>query len=207
MKEAIEKAVRTLESCSMTRFENGKAGRAVFTGHRLNAEDPTARLMRTGEWRLLRLSHKAVKDEIWDLGHRKYIRRRGELLRPDIFDEKTLARLEQTQVAPPYAYYYQQGASEKAAPIAKPGHFRNYCGELSPVQHVVMSIDPAQKGGDRSSYDAVQILAALPGNDTISNISGGNDAATGISKRRFWRFAINIARVRSSSKKPRMVRH
>lgn len=155
--EAIEKAVRTLESLLMTRFENGKAGRAVFTGHRLNAEDPTARLMRTGEWRLLRLSHKAVKDEIWDLGHRKYIRRRGELLRPDIFDEKTLARLEQTQVAPPYAYYYQQGASEKAAPIAKPGHFRNYCGELSPVQHVVMSIDPAQKGGDRSSYNVIQI--------------------------------------------------
>ena len=155
--EATEKAVRTLESLLMTRFDNGKAGGAVFTGHRLNAEDPTARLMKTGKWDQLILSHKAVKDEIWDLGHRKYLRKKGELLRPDMFDEEDLARLEQTQVAPPYAYYYQQGASEIAAPIVKPEHFRNYRGELSPVQHVVMSIDPAQKGGDRSSHNVIQI--------------------------------------------------
>jgi predicted phage terminase large subunit-like protein len=156
---AIEKAVQNFQGMIMSRFNKSNEARAVFIAHRLNDEDPTAFLMKTGEWDQLALAFQAVKTETFDLGYRMITREKGTILRPDSYTEKAIANLPQVQVTPPYELYYQQGVSAIPPIIIKRDHFKTYSGGLPANVHYIMSVDPAQKAGARSSYNVIQVWA------------------------------------------------
>jgi phage terminase large subunit-like protein len=102
---------------------------------------------------------QAVRTEAFDLGYRTWTRERGTILRPDAYTEKAIANMPKVQVTPPYELYFQQGLSATPPIIIKRHHFKIWSGHIPANVHYVMSVDPAQKGGEKSSYNVIQVWA------------------------------------------------
>ena len=144
--KAKEEVINNLQGMILSRFNNDKAGRVVFVGHRLNEDDTTAALLRTGKWTHVVLPFQAIKAEAYDLGHMIWRRKKGELLRPDAFDETRAANLPITQKTPPYEWFYQQGVSEPPPIVLERRHFRLFGTDDVPSNcHYVLSVDTSYK--------------------------------------------------------------
>jgi predicted phage terminase large subunit-like protein len=143
-----------------SRLNKPNEGLAIFVAHRLHENDPSAALLATGQWDHLCLPFCAVKREEFDLGYTTYVREPGTLLRPDAFDARELEQARRT-VEPPFDYFFQQGIAERLVPTIKRKHFRTYARtefDFSGIHHVI-SIDPAQKGGEANSHNSIQVWA------------------------------------------------
>lgn len=154
--ETVVSRVRTLQS----RFNNRKKGLALFVAHRLNENDPSARLLASGNWDHLCLPLCAVKREVFDLGHKLYVREIGSLLRGDSYEESDLEEIRKPDPKePPYKFYYQQGFGDRQYAEIKRQHIRTYKTYDFSGMHHVISIDPAQKGGEENAHNAVLVWA------------------------------------------------
>lgn len=157
---AKEKVINNLQGMILSRFNNSKMGRVVFVAHRLNEDDTTAALLRTGKWKHVVLPFRAIKTETYDLGYAPWQRKKGELLRPDAFLDEEVANLPTTQKTPPYEWFHQQGVSEPPPIALKRRHFRLFgINDVPSNCHYVLSVDTSYKANDRSSYNVIQAWA------------------------------------------------
>jgi predicted phage terminase large subunit-like protein len=113
-------------------------------------------LLQEKGWKYLRLPLIAVKMQSYELGHDKWIREKGNVLRSEAYPRAELERLRRTQVAPPFDLFYQQGLGSQAASRARPEHFQSFKPHELPIGPVVLSIDPGHSGGPNASRSVIQ---------------------------------------------------
>jgi hypothetical protein len=143
------------DTAIMSRLNNPREGRVVVVAHRLNDEDLSAHLKKQGGWRRVVLPLVAVRKKTYNLGHGKWRRKPGDLLRPGFLSRKKIEHLRRTMINPDFELLYQQGRGKGEKMRIKPAHFK----EFNPATvrlPVVLSIDPGQGGGERNSFSVIQ---------------------------------------------------
>ena len=140
----------------LSRLNNKVGGRMLVIAHRVSDKDLSSYLLQEKGWKYLRLPLIAVRMQSYELGHDKWIREKGNVLRSEAYPPAELERLRRTQVAPPFELFYQQGLGSQAALRARPEHFQSFKPHELPIGPVVLSIDPGHGGGPNASRSVIQ---------------------------------------------------
>ncbi len=144
----------------MTRLDNPKKGAVVIVAHRIAEDDLSGYAMQQKGWEQLTLPFIARRARRYELGNGDvWKRKKGELLRPDAFDRRDIARLRAAK-QPGFETLYQQNPGRNERLRLKDKHFPLFV--PTSVQSglpIVLSIDPGQKGGPTNSFGVVQTYA------------------------------------------------
>jgi predicted phage terminase large subunit-like protein len=152
----IELVNQRFNSLIMSRLNDPKTGRIVIIAHRLNDNDLCAHVRKQGDWRHVVLPLIAPRKKSYDLGYDKWLRKRGELLRPGSYTAKKLWQLQMNTINPDFELLYQQGRGGGARMTLRAEHFGRIDTRTMPVLPVILSIDPGQRAGVNNSYGVVQ---------------------------------------------------
>jgi predicted phage terminase large subunit-like protein len=143
----------------MTRLNDPKKGRIVIVAHRLAENDLPGHVLAEGGWKHVNLpliANRARTYKTHDGG--VWLRKKGELLRPDAFSGGDIERLRRMK-RPNFETLQQQNPGARNLRIAAK-HFGRFSPGMVPSDlPVVLSIDPGQKGGPANSYSVVQAWA------------------------------------------------
>ena len=91
----LDRVVELFEGEILTRLDNPKDGRVVIIAHRVNEEDLSGHLLEQGGWKHLSLPLIATRRRKYKLPDGGvWVRKKGELLRPDAFSQSHIARLQ-----------------------------------------------------------------------------------------------------------------
>ncbi len=133
----------------MTRRNTPKAVPVVIVAHRLNENDLSGHLLKTGGWQHVVMPLVATQNAVYGNWHRKM----GELLRPEDYDEHDIARIKQSSR---YHTLYQQCVDLDEQRI-KPEHFAKFSAYEVPNRiAVVLSVDASLCSGPRNSFSVIQ---------------------------------------------------
>jgi len=144
----------------MTRLDNPKKGAVVIVAHRIAEDDLSGYAMQQQGWEQLTLPfiaprarrYKLANGDIWQ-------RKKGELLRPDAFDTRDIARLRAAK-QPGFETLYQQNPGRNERLRLKAKHFPLFASTTHQSGlPTVISIDPGQKGGPTNSFSVIQVYA------------------------------------------------
>ena len=91
----------------MSRLSNPAKGSVVIVAHRLHMDDIAGHVLKQGGYRHLCLPLIAPRKESYPMGNDIWVRRKGELLRPDQYSSKVIKRVKQL-VNPDFETFYQQ---------------------------------------------------------------------------------------------------
>jgi len=139
----------------VSRLNDRVKGRILVVAHRVSDKDLSSYLLQEKGWKYLRLPLVAVKRRTYELGHEEWTREKGDVLRPEAYPPAEIQRLRRTQVAPPFALFYQQGLGSQAALKARPEHFQSFAPFQIPIGPVVLSVDPGHLGGPNASCSVI----------------------------------------------------
>jgi hypothetical protein len=153
----------------LSRLHDKAAGPVLVIAHRVSENDLSAELLKEKVWTSLRLPLVGVRRQTYELGHGEWARERGERLRPKAYPKAEVARLQRTQLAPPFELFYQQGLSSAATSRPRAEHFQSFVPHALPVGPVVLSVDPGHGGGPNASSTAVQAWVSCGGNYYLIN--------------------------------------
>jgi predicted phage terminase large subunit-like protein len=157
----LERVNDLFDSAIRTRLNNQKKGAIVIVAHRLAEDDLPGHVREEGGWTTIRLpliarhsrTYKTDDGVVW-------LREKGDILRPDAFNARDIKRLRQTK-HPDFETLQQQnpGARDRLRILAE--HIGVFASaEGLPNRPVVLSIDPAQKGGLSNSFGVMQAWTA-----------------------------------------------
>jgi predicted phage terminase large subunit-like protein len=152
----IELVNQRFNSLIMSRLNDPKTGRIVIIAHRLNDNDLSAHVRKQGDWRHIVLPLIATRKKSYDLGYDKWLRKRGELLRPGSYTAKKLTQLQMNTVNPDFELLYQQDRGGGARMTLRAENFGTIDTRTMPVLPVILSIDPGQRAGVNNSYGVIQ---------------------------------------------------
>jgi predicted phage terminase large subunit-like protein len=152
----IELVNERFDSLIMSRLNDPRTGRIVIIAHRLNDNDLSAHVRKQGGWRVVLMPLIAVRKRTYDLGYEKWVRKRGEQLRPGLFTAKQLKHLRENTINPDFETYYQQGHAARANMTIKAKHFAIGNPPASQELPMILSVDPGQRGGVANSFSVIQ---------------------------------------------------
>ena len=89
------------------RLNNQRTGRILIVMHRLNDHDLSGHVLSRGGWRRTVLPLMARRKMRYDLGHERWERQKGELLRPDAYTPKIIRGLERDTRNPDFALLFR----------------------------------------------------------------------------------------------------
>ena len=138
----------------MSRLNHPRTDPVVIVAHRLHENDLSGFLMAEGGWNQVALPFLAPEDAV----HGKWRRRAGELLRPDAYSDRDVARIKASRS---FATLYQQCAGSRADPIVPADFGRFSSHELPQRPAVVLSVDANQCKGARNSFSVIQAWCNL----------------------------------------------
>lgn len=144
----------------MTRLDDPKKGRIVIIAHRIGEDDLSGHVLAQRGWNELKLPFIAPRARRYELGNGDvWERKKGELLRPDAFDRRDIARLRAAK-QPGFETLYQQNPSRNERLRLKTKDFPLFVPTaVQSGQPTVISIDPGQKGGPTNSFSVIQTYA------------------------------------------------
>jgi predicted phage terminase large subunit-like protein len=148
-----------------TRLDNPKKGCIVVTAHRISEDDLPGHVLQKGGWKQLKLSLIATRSRTYDLGDGEFWEReKGELLRPDAFNQSDIQQLRYSK-QPGFETLYQQNPGGRDRLRIKVEFFPAFSAAQLRMPHspVVLSIEPGQKGGPTNSYSVIQVWAPKGG--------------------------------------------
>jgi predicted phage terminase large subunit-like protein len=153
----LDRIAELFDSEIRTRLDNPKRGAIVITAHRLNRDDLPGHVLREGGWTHLSLPLVAPRTRKYDLGNGEvWIRKKGDLLRPDAFTQRDIERLRASR-RPSFEILQQQNPDAEERLRITADHFPMFTTlELPHEAAVVLSIDPNQKGTATNSFAVVQ---------------------------------------------------
>jgi predicted phage terminase large subunit-like protein len=154
------------DSQIISRLNNPIDGRIVVIAHRLNKNDLSAHLSKQGHWRHVVLPLVAERKRSYDLEGKLWVRKRGELLRPNSHTVEELKRLARSE-NPDFELYYQQGQSNARRLDIKRKYFVPFDAPLPEGVPVILSIDPGQRGGPRNSFNVIQAWMPIAGHHLL----------------------------------------
>jgi predicted phage terminase large subunit-like protein len=141
----------------INRLNTPNKGKIVIIAHRIHELDLSARVLRGSDWRHVALPLVATTDKEYVTDYGVWRRRKGDVLRPDAYNAKTIDERRADTVNPCFDLLFQQDVDGTALPAVSREDFLN-----SHYAHVrnapcIMSIDPNFKAGPNSSFGVVQI--------------------------------------------------
>jgi predicted phage terminase large subunit-like protein len=148
-----------------TRLSNPKKGVIVLTAHRVHENDLSGHVLRQERWKHLKLPLVAPRVRKYDLGDgQTWHRQKGELLRPDAYSAGDIKKARASK-RPGFETLFQQNPGAVSRARIKAEHFRPFYLSALPLGELPMllSIDPAQKGGQHNSCAVIQAWAAWHG--------------------------------------------
>jgi predicted phage terminase large subunit-like protein len=144
-----------------TRLNDPSRGCVVIVGHRVHARDPSGHVRHEPGWARVVLPFIATEDAQYRTPNGYWLRRRGELLRPDAFDGDEVGEIERRRN---FAAVYQQEPEGEATwvPIL-PDHFPLFTSVPADADGLVLSIDTAHTAGAGRSYTVIQVWRSAHG--------------------------------------------
>jgi predicted phage terminase large subunit-like protein len=117
----------------------------------VSENDLSAFLVKEPGWKCVRHPLVAVRTREFDLGHDVWLRKRGDVLRPEAYPDVEIERLRRTQVAPPFELFFEQGIGSQSTRKARAEDFQSFAPYEEPISPVVLSIDPGHGGSGSQS--------------------------------------------------------
>jgi predicted phage terminase large subunit-like protein len=156
----IERVNDLFDSEIRTRLNNPRKGAIVIVAHRLAEDDLPGHVQREGGWMAVRLPLIASRSRTYKPADGfEWLRKKGELLRPDAFTARDIERLRRMK-HPDFETLQQQNPGARDRLRIKSEHIGDFeTAEVPSDTAVVLSIDPGQKGGSSNSYSVVQAWA------------------------------------------------
>jgi len=143
-----------------SRLNDKNSGCIVLIMQRLHEDDLVGRVLRQGDWRLLKFPAIAEEDENYTVrtlyGERKFARRAGDALHPERESLEVLARMREIQGEYNFAGQYMQSPAPLGGGLIKTHWFKTYTPAELPVEFelVFQSWDTANKSTELSDYTA-----------------------------------------------------
>ncbi len=151
--EVIERFNKNVKS----RLNSQRTGGILLVAHRVADGDLTSHLLARGDWEHVVLPLVATRNQTFKANGVVWRRRKGELLRADFADEKTVAELKETQFN--YDWLYQQDCDGQALPSITAKHFPIAVPETYADLPRVLSIDPGSSDGKHASFSVAHVWA------------------------------------------------
>ncbi len=168
-------ALRHFDITLSTRLDQPKKGCIVVIMQRLHEDDLTGHLISGGGWDQLVLPAEAEVEETrnFPLSKRVHMRKPGELLWDERFDQKVLDHAKIRLGSYAYAGQYQQRPSPLEGGILKRSWWRRYDVPPSKFEQVIQSWDLAFKETKTSDFVVGQVWGKLGANKYCSTRYGG----------------------------------
>jgi predicted phage terminase large subunit-like protein len=155
--ERIASTVETFNMKLLSRLNDRKNGRVLVIAHRVHECDLSARLLGKGRrWKHVVLPLVATRDQTYEMPSGTWLRRKGELLRPDSFGPEDIEELRENSFNPSFDMLYQQDCDFQALPPIERHHFRTFQAPPSPFAPVVLSVDAGMTNTPRSAFSVIQ---------------------------------------------------
>jgi phage terminase large subunit-like protein len=152
----------------MSRLSNPAKGCVVIVAHRLHEDDLSGHVLEQGGFRHICLPAIAPRKQRFEFGDQTWVRRKGDLLRPDEYPPEHIARLRKTVLVPDFETLYQQNAGGASSIKLKYDNFRLRDLRQQPDGPIVLSVDP---GGLSSlsdqSHSVIQLWIPLGGGNHL----------------------------------------
>lgn len=155
--DQLERTAEIFYTVVMSRLNNQVTGKVVVIAHRIHDNDLSGRLLRHGGWRHVALPMVGVADTEYATNYGPWLRREGELLRPNAFSRDYIEGLKASTHNPAFDLLYQQDVDGLALPSISPDDFLSFSFLPTPQTPCVMSIDPSMKPGSRNSFSVIQV--------------------------------------------------
>ena len=155
--EQIESTVEFFTTVLMSRLNDRKTGRVLVIAHRVHERDLSAYLLQKQKWKHVVLALVATKDQTYETASGIWRRRKGELLRPDVFGPEDLDDLRESSFNPDFEMLYQQDIDSQALPAIRADHFGTFFGPMPSCGPIVLSVDAGMTKGPRSAYSVIQV--------------------------------------------------
>jgi len=156
--EKMEADIEIVDTVVESRFDNPKRGGMMVIGHRIAPRDLSGCLLEQGGWHHVVLPLIAPSDCRYVTGAEPWLRRKGELLRPNAWDETKVAARQARTRLPDFETLYQQNPLHGLKPIPR-DCFSAVTSQVDNKNPRVMSIDPGQAGGTDNSFSVIQVWA------------------------------------------------
>jgi predicted phage terminase large subunit-like protein len=150
--EKIERVNAIFDNAVLSRLNNPRTGKIVIIMHRLHEDDLSGHVWKQGGWTRTVLPLVAPRTRTFDLGYRKWKRKKGEVLRPEAFSEREIKRLQKRES---FQVLWQQNPLGNSFKAVKRGHFGAF--SALPEVGVVLSIDPSLGGAGDCSFNVIQV--------------------------------------------------
>jgi len=165
----LERINDLFDSEILTRLNDSKKGTIVLVAHRVAENDLTGHVLGQGDWEAVRLPMVATRARTYVADGFLWQRKRGELLRPDAFTPRDIARL-RLMKRPGFETLQQQNPGRRDRLRIKAEFFGWFdSGALPSDSPVALSIDPGQKGGPNNSFSVVQAWTVSDGRYLLLN--------------------------------------
>jgi len=154
--EQIESTIESFSTVLLTRLNNRKNGRVLVVAHRVHERDLSAYLLRKKKWQHVVLPLIATKDQTYQTESGTWRRRKGELLRPDVYGPDDLDDLRASSFRPDFEMLYQQDCDLQALPAISAEHFPSISELMPPSAPVVLSVDAGIAKRATSAFSVIE---------------------------------------------------
>jgi predicted phage terminase large subunit-like protein len=151
--EEIERTIGRFNTVLLTRLNDRKNGRVLVVAHRVHEHDLSAHLLQKKKWKHVLLPLVATRDQTYG----DWLRRKGELLRPDAFGADDIDELRASSFNPDFEMLHQQDCDLHTLPAIRASHFPTITEPMPPSAPIVLSVDPGVASGRRSAFNVMQV--------------------------------------------------
>ena len=155
--DRIEATVDTFNTVLLSRLNNRKTGRVLVVAHRVHEFDLSAYLSQNKRWRHVVLPLVATRDQTYKVTSGDWVRRKGDILRPDTFDPEDITELRESAFNRNFEMLYQQNYDSQTSPPIDASHFDGIVDPSTSSGPIVLSVDAGMTNTKRSAYSVIQV--------------------------------------------------
>jgi predicted phage terminase large subunit-like protein len=154
--EKIESTIESFDTVLLSRLNDRKNGRVLVVAHRVHEHDLSAHLLQKKKWKHVLLPLVATRDQTYQTSSGDWLRRKGEVLRPDVYGSDEINELRESLFSPDFDMLYQQDCDSHALPAISACHFPNIAEAMPPSAPIVLSVDAGMTKGRKSAFSVIQ---------------------------------------------------
>jgi hypothetical protein len=145
--EEIESTIECFNTVLLSRLNDRKNGRVLVVAHRVHEHDLSAHLLQKKKWKHVLLPLVATRDQTYQTSSGNWLRRKGDLLRPDAFGSDDIDELRESSFSPNFEMLYQQDCDLQTLPAIRAHHFPTITELMPSSAPIVLSVDPGVASG------------------------------------------------------------